>query len=93
KVGQPETEEIWELSKETFFYCPYHGKCPAIIDQKLPNGAEIIKHVIISPMFFCKKCGMVKFIDVWGNSSGLTEGEEITFSSPSLKAGVSEGAD
>jgi len=50
-----------------------HGKCPAVLDFKLPNGDEMIKHLLIEPLFFCKKCGMIKMINVWNNCTGLCE--------------------
>jgi len=64
-------EETWELCEKTFFYCPRHGKSPAILNFKLPNGDEMVKQLIIEPLFYCQKCGMVKMINVWNNCSGL----------------------
>jgi hypothetical protein len=79
-VGSPPKEEIWELCNENHSYCPTHGKCPDILDSKNSvrdaNGKvvyEVVRAFIAEPMFFCKKCGRVKMINVWNNCSGLTE--------------------
>lgn len=61
----------WQLCTRIFLYCAVHGKCPAILDVALPNGIEIVKQVGVSSLFFCKKCGMVKMVNVWNNTSGL----------------------
>lgn len=67
-----ENGEIWDLSKENYYYCCVHGKCPAIIDKTI-NQIEITKTIGTNHLFFCEKCGMVKIINVWGNSTGLME--------------------
>ena len=78
KVGQPETEEIWELCNENHSFCPTHGECPDILDHEDSFG-EVSRQLVIETMFFCKECGMVKMINVWNNCSGLTDGKLLEF--------------
>ena len=69
--------DIWELSTTAEYYCPKHGKCPAVLEKRFPNGFETQKSFGVSPFFFCKGCGMVKMVNVWNNCSGLVEATEI----------------
>lgn len=74
KTIKLESGEKWELCETVFYYCPVHGKCPAILERVAPNGVELVKTAIgTQGMFFCKKCGMVKMVNVWNNCVGLTD--------------------
>lgn len=57
--------EEFNLSDKDYYYCPIHGKCPAV-EGTWNHGA-----------FFCEKCGMVKTLDVYGNCHGLADAEVI----------------
>jgi hypothetical protein len=96
-VGSPLKEEVWRLCKKNHSYCPAHGRCPDILDFEFGNGFEKSKIMGIENIFYCKRCKMVKMINVWNNCSGLVEVlkevELPPLSSPSLKTGVSRGAD
>jgi hypothetical protein len=67
----------WQLCDTEFFYCPQHGKCPAILEREWPNGIESIKTLGVSNLFYCEACGMVKIINIWGNCSGLAPAKPV----------------
>lgn len=63
--------KVWTLCKNTFYYCPTHGKCRGILEKLLPNHEEIVMALGSAPLFFCEKCGYVKMRDVWNNVHGI----------------------
>lgn len=68
---------IWELSTQFHFNCAIHGKCPAVLEKRFANGFESIKTIGASRLFFCKKCGNIKIMNVWNNISILAEAKVI----------------
>ena len=67
-----------ELCSDNFYYCPVHGKCPAILEKEV-HGQEVVKTGIgFQALFFCEKCGMIKTINVYGNCTGFSAAKRMT---------------
>ena len=75
KISQSGKEEIWKLCNKNYSYCPAHGKCPNILDY-IDESGEHIKLFGTELMFYCHKCKMVKAVNIWNNSIGITEAIE-----------------
>jgi len=69
--------DVWETSSIETHYCPSHGKCPAIIDFVAANGAPIMKTLGASRLFYCKKCGAIKIVNMFNTVSNLCEALEV----------------